>query len=98
MKGTSTLIDGLNGDGSNNSTNSTAGIEYGGNALVGSTRVNGDILESQPDIAETGKGVIADVVSIGNKIVGEILKQPQIVEGADEVGKTLQNVFQGLFG
>ena len=55
-------------------------------------------MESQPDIAETGKGVAADVVSIGSKIVGEVSKQPQIVEGAVEVGKTLQNVFQGLFG
>ena len=99
LKGTSTLIDGLSGDDSNNSTNSTRGIVNAAtNVLVGTTRVSGDILESQPAIAETGKGVAADVVSIGSKIVGEVSKQPQIVEGAFEVGKTIQNVFQGLFG
>ncbi len=99
MKGTSTLIEGLSGGGSNNSTNSTGGIaDVATNVLVGTTRVTGDILEDQPAIAETGKGVTADVVSIGSKVVGEISKQPQIVEGAVEVGKTIQNVFQGLFG
>ena len=99
LKGTSALIDGLGGGGSNNSTNSTGGIaEVATDVLVGTTRVGGDILESQPAIAETGKGVAADVVSIGSKIVGEVSKNDQIVEGAIEVGKTIQNVFQGLFG
>jgi len=99
LKGTSTLIEGLSGGSSNNTTNSTGGIaDVATNVLVGTTRVTGDILEDQPAIAETGKGVTADVVSIGSKVVGEISKQPQIVEGAVEVGKTIQNVFQGLFG
>jgi hypothetical protein len=99
LKGTSTLFDGLNGDGSNNGTNSTGGIVNAAtNIFVGTTRVSGDILENQPGIADTGKGVAADAVSIGSKIVGEVSKQPQIVEGAVEIGKTIQNVFQGLFG
>jgi len=99
LKGSSALIDGLSGSGSNNSTNSTGGIaDIATDVLVGTTKVSGDVLESQPAIAETGKGVAADVVSIGTKITGEVLKNDQIVEGAVEVGKTIQNVFQGLFG
>ena len=42
--------------------------------------MSGDILESQPAIAETGKGVASGAVSFGSKIVGEVSKQPQIAE------------------
>ena len=100
------MIDGLTGNGSNNSTNSTNGIgDIATNVLIGSTRVSGEILENQPVIADTGKEISAGAVDIGSKIAGEVAKRPDIVEGlvaagkgAGEVGKTLSNVFQGLFG
>ena len=96
MQGTSTLIDGLSGDGSKNNTGGIADIAA--DVVVGTTRVSGDILESQPAIANTGKGVAADTVSIGSKIVGEVSKQPQLLEGANDVKNVIQNAFQGIFG
>ena len=96
----------MTGNGNNNSTNSTNGIgDIATNVLIGSTRVSGEILENQPVIADTGKEISAGAVDIGSKIAGEVAKRPDIVEGlvsaskgAGEVGKTLSNVFQGLFG
>ena len=106
MIGTSSLIDGFTGNESNNSTNSTNGIaDIASDVLIGSTRVSGEILENQPVIADTGKEITAGAVDIGSKLAGEVSKQPEIVDGvvtagkgAIEVGKTLSNVFQGLFG
>ena len=105
MKGTSTLIDGLSGN-SNDNTNSTSGIaDIATDVLVGSTRVTGEVLENQPVIADTGKEITAGAVDIGSKLAGEVSNNPEIVEGvvtagkgAIEVGKTVSNLFQGLFG
>ena len=105
LKGTSTLIDGLSGN-SNDNTNSTNGIaDIATDVLVGSTRVTGEVLENQPVIADTGKEITAGAVDIGSKLAGEVSNNPEIVEGvvtagkgAIEVGKTVSNLFQGLFG
>ena len=96
LKGSSTLIDGLSGDRNNIQTDRIADIAT--NVLVGSTKVSGDVLESQPAIADAGKNIAADSISIGSKIVGEVSKQPELIANANEVRKTVQNLFQGLFG
>ena len=96
LKGSSTLIDGLSGDGNNIQTDRIANIAT--NVLVGSTKVSGDVLEAQPAIADAGKNIAADSISIGSKIVGEVSKRPELVANANEVRKTVQNLFQGLFG
>ena len=56
-------------------------------------------------IADTGKEITAGAVDIGSKIAGEVSNNPEIIEGvvtagkgAIEVGKTVSNLFQGLFG
>ena len=96
MKGSSTLIEGLSGDESRNSTRGIANVAT--DVLVGATRTSGDILEKQPAIADTGKGIAADVVSIGSRIAGEVSNRPELIEGGNDIRKTIQNVFQGLFG
>lgn len=62
-------------------------------------------MENQPVIADTGKEITAGAVDIGSKLAGEVSNNPEIIEGvvtagkgAIEVGKTVSNLFQGLFG